>query len=75
MAMTKNFFYSYEQLLMRKNIELSMGKKFKVGHVVVNGTRKPFTEMTSSAQSRFPDAKLVASGDPTTMNYTEPTST
>lgn len=74
MAMTKYFFYSYEQLLMRKNIEHSMGRKFKVGHVVVDGVRKPFTELTASSKSRFSDAKLVASGDPTTMNYTEPSS-
>lgn len=74
MAMTKYFFYSYEQLNMRKQVELKMGKKFKVGHVVVNGVRKPFTEMTSSSKSRFADAKLVAFGDPTIMVYTEPTS-
>ena len=74
MAMTKYFFYSYEQLQMRKQVELRMGKKFKVGHVVVNGVRKPFTEQTSSPKSRFSDAKLVASGDPTTMVYTDPSS-
>ena len=74
MAMTKYFFYSYEQLTMRKQVELKMGKKFKVGHVVVNGVRKPFTEITSTPVSRFADAKLVASGDPTIMIYTEPTS-
>lgn len=74
MAMTKYFFYSYNQLTMRKQVELKMGKKFKVGHVVVNGVRKPFTEMTSSPKSRFTDAKLVTFGDPTIMIYTEPTS-
>lgn len=74
MAAIKYFFYSYDQLTMRKDVELKMGKKFKVGHVVVNGIRKPFTELTSSKTSRFPDAKLVASGDPSTMVYTEPTS-
>lgn len=74
MAMTKYFFYSYEQLLMRKQVELKMGKKFKVGHVVVGGIRKPFTELTSSPQSRFADAKLVTSGDPAIMIYTEPSS-
>lgn len=74
MGMTKYFFYSYEQLQMRKQVEYNMGKSFKVGHVVVGGIRKPYTELTSSNKSRFPDAKLVASGDPTTMIYTEPTS-
>ena len=74
MAMTKYFFYSYEQLTMRKQVELKMGKKFKVGHVVVDGVRKPFTEMTSSSKSRFADAKLVTFGDQTIMVYTEPSS-
>lgn len=74
MAMTKYFFYSYEQLTMRKQVEHKMGKKFKVGHVVVNGVRKPFTEITSSPRSRFADAKLVAFGDPTIIIYTEPAS-
>lgn len=74
MAITKYFFYSYEQLQMRKQVEHKMGKKFKVGHVVVGGIRKPFTELTSSPKSRFADAKLVTSGDPTIMIYTEPTS-
>ena len=72
MAATKYFFYSYEQLNMRKKVESNMGKKFKVGHVVVNGVRKPFTEMSSSDKSRYADAKLVAYGDPTIMTYTEP---
>ena len=68
----KYFFYSNEQLNMRKQVESGMGKKFKVGHVVVNGVRKPFTEMSSSDKSRYADAKLVTQGDPTTMIYTEP---
>lgn len=74
MAMTKYFLYSYEQLQMRKEVELKMGKKFKVGYVVVGGIRKPFTELSSFPKSRFADAKLVTSGDPTIMVYSEPTS-
>lgn len=72
MAITKYFIYSYKQLQMRKEVELKMGKKFRVGQVVVNGIRKPFTELSSTPNSRFADAKIVAQGDPTTMNYTEP---
>lgn len=72
MAMTKYFIYSYQQLLMRKEVEQKMGKKFRVGQVVVNGVRKPFTELSSTPNSRFADAKIIAQGDPTMMNYTEP---
>lgn len=74
MAMTKYFFYSHEQLTMLKNVELKMGKKFKVGYVIVNGVRKPFTELSTSPKSRFADAKLVAQGDPSIMRYVEPSS-
>lgn len=72
MASTKYFFYSSEQLKLRKSIEAKMGKKFTVGHVIVNGVRKPFTEMSSNNTSRFSDAKLVAQGDPSLIKYTLP---
>lgn len=72
MGAIKYFFYSNEQLAMRRKVESGMGKKFKVGHVVVDGVRKPFTELSSNDKSRYADAKLVTSGDPTIMNYTEP---
>ena len=49
-----------------------MGKKFRVGHVIVNGVKKPFTELYSTPISRFADAKLVASGDDKLMNYIMP---
>lgn len=68
----KYFFYSSQQLQLRKQVEEKMGKKFKVGHVIVNGVRKPFTELTSSNKSRYADAKLVASGDADLMRYTLP---
>lgn len=69
---TKYFFYSSQQLQLRKQVEEKMGKKFKVGHVVVNGVRKPFTELSSSDKSRYADAKLVASGEISLMRYTMP---
>ena len=72
MAVIKYFLYSAEQLQMRKQVESKMGKKFKVGHVIVDGIRKPFTELSSSSKSRFADAKIVAQGDPSLMIYTEP---
>lgn len=72
MALIKYFIYSSEQLKFRKQMEEKMGKKFMVGHVIVDGVRKPFTEMASSPKSRYPDAKIVAEGDPTIMRYTLP---
>lgn len=70
--MIKYFMYSSEQLKLRKQVESRMGKKFKVGHVIVNGVKKPFTELTPAPKSRFSDAIIVASGDPQTMKYTLP---
>lgn len=72
MAAIKYFFYSSEQLKFRKTIEEKMGKKFVVGSVIVNGVKKPFTELTSNTTSRFSDAKLIAKGDPALFKYTLP---
>ena len=72
MAITKYFIYSSEQLNLRKQVESKMGKKFRVGHVIVNGARKPFTELSSTPNSRYSDAIIVAKGDPTLMRYTLP---
>ena len=68
----KYFFYSSEQLRFRRQMEEKMGKKFAVGQVIVNGVRKPFTEISSSQTSRYSDAKLVAKGDTSVMKYTLP---
>lgn len=72
MAATKYFIYSSEQLKLRKSVEAKMGKTFKCGTVIVNGTRKLFTELSTKPISRFSDAIIVAQGDPTLMKYTLP---
>ena len=72
MSQTKYFLYSSEQLKLRKSLELRMGKKFKVGYVIVNGVKKPFTELSLNPNSRFSDAIVVAEGDPNKMKYTLP---
>lgn len=72
MAQTKYFIYSFEQLQFCKEIEKKMGKKFRVGHVIVNGTKKPFTELALTPESRYADAKVVAEGDPALFRYTLP---
>lgn len=68
----KYFIYSSQQLKLRKEAEQRMGKKFKAGHVIVNGVRKPFTELSSTGKSRYSDAKIVAQGNPSLMRYTLP---
>lgn len=72
MAQIKYFIYSSEQFKFRQKVEAKMGRKFKTGYVVVNGIRKPFTELSSSSESRFADAKVVAEGNPDFMTYTLP---
>lgn len=69
----KYFIYSEQQLKLRKDVEYKMGRKFRVGHVIVNGTRKPFTELSSSPKSIYSDAKIVAETDDIDlMRYTLP---
>ena len=70
--MVKYFFYSSEQLKLRVQLEKRRGKTFNVGHVIVNGTRKPFTELSTKETSIYPDAKSVASGEISLMKYTLP---
>lgn len=72
MASIKYFLYSSEQLKFRREMEERMGRKFNVGQVIVDGVRKPFTELSSTSTSRFSDSKIVAKGDPRYMNYTLP---
>ena len=68
----KYFLYSSEQLKFRTQIEAKMGKVFKVGHVIVNGVRKPFTELSSAPSSRYSDAKIQAEGEEHSFRYTLP---
>ena len=70
--MYKYFYYSSEQLKLRVELEKKRGRNFIVGHIIVNGVKKPFTELTTKDSSRYPDAKLVAEGEVETMRYTEP---
>lgn len=71
-AKIKYFIYSAEQLQMMRSVESRLGKKFQVGQVIVNGVKKPFTELSLTDKSRYSDAKIVAQGDPDKMSYTLP---
>lgn len=69
------FLYSAEQETLRKDIEDKVGKQFVVGEVMVNGTWKPFTQLSKTSDSdMFADAKVVAKGYIEDMQYTEPSS-
>ena len=78
MSTTKQFryfLYSAEQEATRKNIESNAGKKFVAGQVLVNGSWKPFTQMSKNSENTmFADSKIVAKGYIEDMQYKEPTS-
>lgn len=67
------FLYSEEQFKEKNEILLKTGKAFEVGTVVINGTRKKFTQIsTKSTIPRFIDTKIIAQGYLDTFTYTEP---
>ena len=69
----KYFLYSSEELNFRKEVEAKMGRRFVAGHVIIYGTKKPFTSLSSTSTSaRYPDSKVVASGEISMMKYTMP---
>lgn len=71
--MIKYFFFSNKQLEFFRSQEAKMGKVYKPGQVIVKGATKPFTEMSNnSTLVRFPDAKLVISGDIENIKFTPP---
>lgn len=72
MSKIKYFIYSAEQLKLRKELEEKIGRQFVVGHVIVDGEKKPFTELSAKPTSKYSDAKIVAEGDPTLMKFTLP---
>lgn len=70
----KYFLYSVEQMKFMKDMQKRMGKRYQVGVVFHKGKKLSFTELSSSANSRYSDAKVVAEGEATTMKYTLPSS-
>ena len=80
MAIIKNpykyFLYSEEQLKEKNQVLEPTGKMFVPGTVVVNGTRKKFTQLSNSAElPRFIDTKLIAEGHLNNFTYTAPSIT
>lgn len=70
------FIYSEEQYKEKNQIMNITGRIFEPGTVVVNGTRKKFTQLsTKSSLARFIDSKIVAEGTLSQFTYTEPQTT
>jgi len=63
------FLYSETQLKERSAIEKKISRVFTPGTVVIQGKRKPFTEISKSSTNRYPDCKLVAEGYKSKMVY------
>ena len=76
MAETVHYFmFSKTQLDKRIEIEKKMSKRFKPGEVIVNGVRKPYTEIvTNPKNSRYSDAVIVTYGDKSKIKYYDPIS-
>lgn len=68
----KYFIYSSQQAEFLATVEKTMGKTFKVGTVYTKGTRKSFTELSSSPNSKYSDAKIVAQGEESSFKFTLP---
>lgn len=68
------FIFSKEQKENRITIETTNGgKKPTFGTVVVNGIRKEYTDIVTSVDNiRWPDYKVLTSGDIRKISYTEP---
>ena len=64
------FLYSEQQFKERTAIEKKMSRIFTPGTVIVNGRKKPFTEMSKKSSNRYPDCKVIAEGYISKMKYT-----
>ena len=64
------FVFSRTQLNLQKEIARKLGKNFVANKVYSNGQALEFTEIVRDPnKSRYPDTKVVASGDIKTMKY------
>ena len=62
MEQTKKYFlYSATEAKIRSEVEAKMGRKFHVGIVIVNGLKKPFTEISSTVKIGYSDRKNIES--------------
>lgn len=69
----KYFLYSDSEYKEEKEILSKAGKEFKLGTVIVNGTRKNFTSISNNPTiGRYYDCKVVAEGYLDSFIYTMP---
>ena len=67
------FLYSKDYLDEQTTILEKRSKVFIPGTVVVNGIRKQFTQISSSANiPRFIDTQIIAEGEETSFKYDKP---
>ena len=64
------FLYSEQQFKERTAVEKKMSRIFTPGSVIINGRKKPFTEMSKKSSNRYPDCKVVAEGYKSKMLFT-----
>lgn len=70
----KYFFFSREQINEKNEILGRRDKEFKPGYVVINGNRKPITQITSNKEymNRYVDVDLIAEGYEEDFVYIKP---
>lgn len=64
------FLYSEQQFKERTAVEKKISKIFTPGSVIINGRKKPFTEMSKKSSNRYPDCKVIAEGYKSKMVFT-----
>lgn len=70
----KYFLFSKQQQDFRTKMDAKVGKKFKLGYVIVNGRRQFITEINSTGKNTFTDTKIVAEGEENNFEYQKPSS-
>lgn len=72
---TVYFLYSDEQIKEKNAVLARASKVFEPGTVVVGGKRVKFTQLSDQPTiSRFPDTKIIASGEEKDFTYVKPKS-
>ena len=69
----KYFLYSSEQQKFMTKVQAQMGKQYRIGTVIVKGTKKSFTELSDKTSNMYSDCKIIAEGETSKMKYTLPT--
>ena len=67
------FMISSEHIAKKNEVEAHLGRRFECGNVIVNGNKKKYSFVAPNKNflSLYPDAKIVAEGYKTKINYTE----